>query len=882
MPELTALPETGRHTYSFLLTDIQGSTRLWEKYPNEMNVALQAHDKLLRETIESHSGHVFKTMGDAFYACFSSIESAVTAAALCQQKMAEVTAKPDFPALLVRMAIHTGEAHARDNDYFGPSLNRVARLLAVGHGGQILLSSASVEVIGTNLPPGTELVDLGPHKLRDIEHAESIKQLEYPGMPESFPKLKTIDALPNNLPREVSTFVGRETELHEVRRLLATHRLLTLTGSGGSGKSRLAIEAAADMLGKFEHGVWLVELASLNDPSLLWQTIASTLGINEEPGKPIADTLRTALKDRTILFVIDNCEHLIDECAKVVDALLRSCANLRVMTTSREALGVGGEVSFKVPSLTVPSNDPDITASQLLTYSSGRLFVERATHANPSFELTDTNALPVAQICRRLDGIPLALELAAARIKSLAADQIAARLDDRFRLLTGGSRTVLPRQQTLRAAIDWSYNLLSSQEKILLLRLAVFSGGWTLEASEKVCSGGEIEEFEVLDLITQLVDKSLVTYDDKRLEPRYRFLETVRQYSREKLLETDEGSSLRRNHTNYFSELSREAALHFGGPDQVQWLKKIEAEHDNIRAALEWSHSDPDSILSGLKLATYLHRFWEVRGFLTEGRNAIESMIRVTPESEEEWKMRALNNVATLMNDLADSEAAQSALEQALAIAQKMEFKLGIAVILNNLGLTIKNRGDLEAAEKCYMESADICREINDERNLAIALDNLGSVYRDRGEGKKARELHEECLRIFRTKDDARSIAITLGRLAELDIADADPAAARKRMKEALMLQRELEYLAGIATMLELVSRADALDSNFEQSTRYLGRAAALREQIGLSVAPNDLREYEELEASLTKTLGQEEYARLKQEGRNLKLDAVLDQIIAS
>jgi class 3 adenylate cyclase len=487
----TTLRPTG--TITFLFTDIEGSTRLWEQQPEAMEAALARHDALAADAIQRHEGTLVKHRGegDSLFAVFARAADAVAAAVALQQAL--ITEPwPAQTVPRVRLALHTGDAVLRDGDYFGPAVNRCARLRAVAHGGQLLLSSATQELVRDALPEGVTLRELGEHRLRDLARPERVFQLLHPDLPADFPPLASLNTLPNNLPQQVTSFIGREKEMAEVRRLLDKTRLLTLTGSGGTGKTRVSMQVAADLLEGEGDGVWLVELAPLADPALVPQAVATALGIREEPGKPLSQTLVDFLKPKRLLLLLDNCEHLLAACAELAEQILRHCPGVQILATSREGLNIPGETTYRLPSLSLP--DPRQLPSSvegLTQYEAVRLFIDRATAAVPSFTVTNQNAPAVAQLCVRLDGIPLAIELAAARVKALSVEQINARIADMFRLLTGGSRTALPRQQTLRAAIDWSYDLLSEKEKILLRRLSVFAGGWTLEAAEQVCADPE-------------------------------------------------------------------------------------------------------------------------------------------------------------------------------------------------------------------------------------------------------------------------------------------------------------------------------------------------------------------------------------------------------
>lgn len=600
-------------TVTFLFTDIEGSTKLWEKNPEEMKAALAKHDSLLRSIFLMHNGQVVKTTGDGFHAVFTTATDAVQAAIHSQQAIQKDTW--DGVTIKVRMGIHTGEAEIRENDYFGQTLNLASRIMSAGHGGQILLSETTMQVAQKHLPGNVSFLDLGQHYFKGLSKAEKVFQATSPDLEQDFPALKSLTYATNNLPAQLTSFIGREKEVEQIKKRLEKSRLVTLTGSGGVGKTRLSIQVASELLNEYPNGVWVVELAPITDPAFVARVICGVLDITLPSNASPLIVLTEYLHAKKLLLVMDNCEHLIETCAQICDSLLHTCPNLRIFASSREALGIDGENSYHVPSLSLP--DPKSGLVAIEGTESVKLFMDRATAVLPEFELNQSNASSIAQICKRLDGIPLAIELAASRVKLLKVEQIASRLDDAFRLLTGGSRTALPRQQTLRALINWSYNLLSEQEKILFRRLAVFAGGWTMEAAEAVCSGDGIEPGDVLDLMANLVDKSLIVVTREGTESRYRRLETIRQYAREKLVESGKSETLRNRHMEYYCQLVEQFEPGLRGPDQVILMDSLEIELDNLRAAMEWA-LDHD-VYAGLQLASGLHWLWQVRGRLSEG-----------------------------------------------------------------------------------------------------------------------------------------------------------------------------------------------------------------------------------------------------------------------
>ncbi len=789
-------------TVTFLFTDIEGSTLLLERVGDRQYAdVLQDHHRLLRAAFAQGGGHEIDTQGDSFFVAFQSARDAV-AAAVAAQLAINAHAWPPGVAVRLRMGLHTGTPTVAGGDYVGLDVHRAARICAAGHGGQILLSLETGHFIEDNPPPGVNLKDQGSHQLKDLQQPEKLFQVLHPDLPDQFPPLKSLDAFPNNLPRQLTGFIGREREMAEVKRLLTTTCLLTLTGTGGAGKTRLALQVAADVLEGYPDGVWLAELAALSDPALAPQTVAAALGVREVPGRPILETLLHYLQRKTLLLVLDNCEHLVTACAQLAGELLRTCSNLRILATSREALNIQGEIAWRVPSLSLPARREIPSLQRLAQFEAVRLFVERAAAAKPTFALTPENAAPVAAVVQHLDGIPLAIELAAARVPALSVDQIAARLDDRFRLLTRGSRASLPRQQTLRAALDWSYQLLTERERRVLRRLSVFAGGWTLEAAETVCRADEIEQLDVLDLLTQLVFKSLVVTDEQNGDIRYRFLETVRQYGLEKLEESGETEAIRKRHRDWYLGLAERAEPELQGVRQAAWFDHLEAEHDNFRAALECSQT-PGEARAGMRLAKALIRFWAVRGFVGEGGERLASIL-TRPEAAEPTALRAqvLWGAGWLDFRQGHYQSARALLEESLVIQRALKDRSGIGQVLNALGLVARRQGDYSAAHALHEESLTIAREMGDKLGISHALNNLGLITREEGNYAAALTFHEQSLAIRRELGDKINISQSLMNLGLVATAQKEYTLARRFYEESLALSRELGDRLGIAYVL--------------------------------------------------------------------------------
>jgi predicted ATPase/class 3 adenylate cyclase len=577
---------------TFLFTDLEGSTRRWEAEPAAMKSALSRHDEILRSAIEAHDGHVVKTTGDGVLAAFSSAPQAALAAVDAQRSLTERTWETAEP-LRVRMGLHTGDVELVDGDYHGPPLNRAARLMSVARGGQVLLSHATITLSRDALPDDIEIVDLGEHRLRDLARPERVFQLAGAGLSTEIGGLRTLDVFPGNLPRQATSFVGRDEEIARLVAALSDRRLVTVTGVGGVGKTRLAVQVAAELLPRFADGAWICELAAASDDDTAFAVVAATLSIKPRAGVALDDAIVESLRDKEMLVLLDNCEHLLSAAGSLAEALLRRCPSVSLLATSREGLGVDGEQVWPLRSLAVPREVADITT--VSNSHAVQLFVDRATAARPTFTLNDMNVANVVEICRRLDGMPLALELAAARVTAMSPAEIARLLDERFRLLTGGRRTAVERHQTLRATVDWSYSLLDAAERAVFDRLSVFAGSFDAESAAAVVSGDGVEEWDARDALMALIAKSLVVVEsiDEDIT-RYQLLETLRQYGREQLDGAGTTDQWRRRHAQHFAAFAERAGPELQGPDELPWRRRVGYELDNLRAAVTWSLDSPD------------------------------------------------------------------------------------------------------------------------------------------------------------------------------------------------------------------------------------------------------------------------------------------------
>lgn len=673
----------------------------------------------------------------------------------------------------------------------------------------------------------------------------------------------------HNLPSPLTSFVGRGWEVAEVTRLLGTARLLTLSGAGGCGKTRLALEVAGKLLAEYPDGVWLVELAPLADPPLVPQAVAVALNVREAPGRTPLAVLTDALRPKRSLLVLDNCEHLAQACGDLAHALLKTCPHLRILATSRQALGIIGEVVWRVPPLALPHPAPPLPAlDHLAQVEAIQLFVERARCHQSAFALTRENAPAVVELCRRLDGLPLAVELAAARMQVLTPQQITARLDDRFRLLTGGGPTAPARHQTLRAVVDWSYGLLDSPERALLDRLAVFSGGWSLEAAEAVGAGRPIERDDVLELLSRLVDRSWVvaeTAEDAAL--RYRMLETLRQYAWERLGERGETEASQNRHAGYFLDLAEQAEPALGRPEQAGWLARLEREHDNLRAALRWA-LEVGAGETPLRLAGALARFWELHGYLSEGQRWLDMALAQSGAATAEVRSKSLNGAGNLAARRGEFAQANRLFQESLALRRQLGDTRGVAIALNNLGLVAREQGDYLAARACYDESLTLKREMGDQRGVAIALNNLGLVTRDLGDDAGAHALHHESLTRFQDLEDTWGIALALNNLGRVARVQGDFPGARALHLESLSLRRDLGDQLAITYSLDDLGRLALGEGDHKRAVRLFAAAAALREAIGAPLPPADREDYERSVSAARSALGDAAFAVAWADGR--------------
>ena len=706
-------------TITFLFTDIEGSTRGWEANGPRMGDAVARHYEILDAAIAAHGGvrPLEQGEGDSLVAVFAGAGDAVGAALDAQRDLAEEP-WPDGMEIVVRMAVHTGEAQLRGALYVGTSLIRCARLRELAHGGQVLVSTTTADLLADGLPDGAALLPLGVHRLRDLRQPQRVFQLAHPALRSHFPPLRSLDVLPNTLPAQLTSFVGRETELAELAGMVGEHRLVTLVGAGGCGKTRLAVQLAADVAERHPDGVWWVDLAPVSDPEDVGRTVMTALGLLDVRGKTLLERITGYLGIRHVLVVADNCEHVIGPVAHLLDGILRACPNVVTIATSREPLGIAGEVAWRVPPLTLPEPQETPSTEQLLGAEAVRLFIDRAVDARPTFRLDAGNAPTVAAICERLDGMPLAIELAAARVRSLSPERILDGLSRRFHLLTGGSRTAPARQQTLQASVEWSHGLLGEEEQALLRRLAAFSGGFSLDAAEEVAAGEPLERWEILTLLSDLVDRSLVTFDGDR----YRLLQTIHDFASARLLDAGEEHAVRERHADHFVRMAEEAAADIEATARPETLAAVEGDHENLRAALQWS-MDTHAGERALRLVVALTPYWSIRGRYYEALGWCRGVLATVPDEPSTLRVRALWGIGHL--GLYGMELTGSYGTVETELAAKLALELGDPALTAR---TVTDQGALLlfAAPDAGLETLDraiaLGRAAEDEWALASAL----------------------------------------------------------------------------------------------------------------------------------------------------------------
>lgn len=820
-------------TVTFLFTDIEGSTKLSQEFPDTIQSLLEIHNNILNSAVESNNGFVFKIIGDAFCCAFDKAEDAVYAAVEAQKALS--SGNREGAEIKVRMGIHSGAAEWTDNNYSGyVTLARSQRVMSTAYGGQIIASNNTFKLISEKTEdPAYDFSfrDLGERRLKDLIQPIRLFQIINDGLRKEFPPVKTIDARPNNIPVQLTSFIGREKEMKEIKDLLAGTRLLTLVGPGGTGKTRLSLQTGADLIDNFENGVWFVEIASLQDPQLLPQTIAQTLGLKEQSGKKTEDAIADFLKDKKILIIIDNCEHLIDASANIALMMLRKSPGLKIIATSREALHCEGEQTYKVQSLSHHKPGGSITPEILSQYEAVRLFIERATAVNPSFRVNNENAPALAQICFQLDGIPLAIELAAVRIKVLSLNSICERLDDRFKLLTGGNRTSLPRQQTLKALIDWSYDLLSEKEKLLLQRLSVFNGGWTMDASEKICSDEIIDEYEILDLLSNLADKSLIKIIESENNIRYTMLETIKKYSIDKLSESDSINEIHKKYFDYFCGIAEESETKLTGAAQREWISLMADDIENFRACLRWSFENYP--VGSLKLTVHLGKFWELRSHFTEALEFLRKSLEHSGSADVLWKAKAVYWTGFFLIHQGKYEESKKNLNRSLEMFREINYKDGEAVSLISLGTIGVFQGDYENLFTFSGESLSISREINNRSYIARNLQNIGLGLMQQGDHDAARKKLEEGIKLYRELGDPIQLAKIIGNIGALEYLQTNYDKAREALNESLQLRYELGDRQGISIALNNLGSIAYMLKEFDEAERLLEESLVIIRDLG-------------------------------------------------
>ena len=848
-------------TVTFLFTDIEGSTRLLQELGDRYAAVRDEHAAIVRRAIGEGGGVEVSTEGDSFFAAFSHPAGAVRAAVAAQRDLAGRDWPAGYP-VRVRMGVHTGEGVRGGDNYVGIDVNRAARIAAAAHGGQVIVSDATRALVADTLPAGASLRDLGEHRLKDIAQPVRLHDLVIEGLRSDFPPPRTLDARRDGLPAQLTSFVGRQEEIAEVRRLLGRARLLTLTGPGGTGKSRLAVQVAAELLPELRHGAVFVDLSAVTDPALVAAAVARALNLRETPGRPVLDVVKDHLRDQELLLVVDNFEQ-VAAAGPVVEELVTAAPALKALVTSRVALALRGEQEYEVPALS--------------RAEAVRLFTERAQAVRPGFRVTGENAGAVGEIAARLDGLPLAIELAATRTKVLTPGQMLPRLEQRLTVLTSGARTLPERQRTLRAAIAWSHDLLDGAERRWFARLSVFAGGWTLESAEAVCDPDELG-LDALTALASLVDQSLVRrVDAAGGGARFSMLETIREFGQERLAAGGDLDLIRGRHSRHFLDLAEEAEPHLTADDQGAWLDRCDAEHANLRAALRWA-IDAGEADRAQRAAGALWRFWQRRGHLAEGRRWLEEVLALpSGQGRTPARAKALAGAGGLAWWQEDIAAARAWYLEELAIERQLGDPARIAEALYNQAFVAGAGGDFDAAGRLFQESVDLSRQAGDEAGLARA--EWMVVIPDMAAGRWERPLAraEESVAGLRRAGDRLGLADALVWQAVVYARIGQPADARAAVAEALEVFRAVDSPMGIVSVVVSLTYLARWEERYEDAVRLAGAAESLRERVG-GRAPLDFLSgfLGDPEAEARAHLPEEVARRAYQEGRAMSEDAAL------
>ncbi len=822
-------------TVTLLFTDIEGSTQLLEQVGERYASVLSECRDLLHLAFRTHHGHEVDMKGDAFFVTFARATDAVAAAVAAQRALAS-HAWPEGVTVRVRMGLHTGEPQWTAEGYVGLDVHHAARIMGVGHGGQVLLSQTTRDLVEHSLPEGVSLRDLGEHRLKDLQQKSRLYQLVIDGLPADFPPLLTLDIRPHNLPVQPTPFIGREREMALVQQLLEREdiRLLTLTGPGGSGKTRLSLQVAAELSDRFAGGVFFVNLAPLSDPDLVIPTIAQTLGLKDMGIRSMLEQLQTFLQEKELLLLLDNFEQVVDAAPGLAD-LLAACPRLKLLVTSRQVLRLSAEHEFAVPPLSLPDprHLPDLVA--LSQYEAVALFIARAQAVKPDFQVTNANAPAVAEICARLDGLPLAIELAAARIKLLPPQALLARLGQRLAFLTGGLRDAPARQQTLRNTIDWSYRLLDVQEQRFFRRLSVFVGGCTLEAVEAVCNAARDLTIDVLERASSLIDKSLLRQAEPEEEPRFLMLETIREYGLEALKAAGEEEMTRQAHARYYLSLAEKAESELHGPEQAMWFDRLEQEHDNLRASLHWlleGEAGHERIEMALRLGGALWWFWFVRGPRSEGWAELSRVLERSAGVAAPVRAKALLAAGWLASLLRHPRA-EGLCQESLALYRELGDKAGMANASLRLGVVALRKSQLAVLRSRSEESLALFKELGDKEYIGWSLSNLATAALFQGDYTKAHLLAEQSLALFRELGDRGAVMVVLLYLAKTLIYEGDATKAQAVLEKGLAISKQIGHKGWEAQLKGMLGEVFLQQNNISLARPLIEESLALSREMG-------------------------------------------------